>query len=102
MQEIKEIACYIEEMLERAEMYAKEAVKHKAQYPGLSSTYARIAQDDLNSVEMLHRHAVEMIEEKKRTGVETPESMKAIWEWEHEKQIEQTANVRRLLEMYKG
>ena len=41
-----------------------------------------------------------MIEEKKREGAEAPASMKAIWEYEHERQIEDAANVRRLLDMY--
>lgn len=102
MKELKEIIGDIGESLENAECYAKEAVKHKEQFPALASTYARIAQDELNHVDMLHRHAVEMIESKERSGAEVPASMRAVWDWEHEKQIDEAADVRRLLDMYKA
>ena len=102
MKELKEIIGDIGELLENAECYAKEAVKHKEQFPALASTYARIAQDELNHVDMLHRHAVEMIESKERGGAEVPASMQAVWDWEHEKQVDEAANVRRLLDMYKA
>lgn len=102
MKELKEIIGDIGESLENAECYAKEAVKHKEQFPAMASTYARIAQDELNHVDMLHRHAVEMIESKERSGAEVPASMRAVWEWEHEKQIDEAADVRRLLDMYKA
>ena len=102
MKELKEIIGDIGESLENAECYAKEAVKHKEQFPALASTYARIAQDELNHVDMLHRHAVEMIESKERSWAEVPASMRDVWEWEHEKQIDEAADVRRLLDMYKA
>ena len=43
MKELKEVIVDITEILDCAEMYAKEAVKHKSQYPDLSEVYARIA-----------------------------------------------------------
>ena len=36
MKELKEVIVDITEILDCAEMYAKEAVKHKSQYPDLS------------------------------------------------------------------
>ena len=43
-----------------------------------------------------------MIDQKERSGAEAPASMRAVWEWEHEKQIDEAADVRRLLDMYKA
>ncbi len=102
MKELKEIIRDIGAKLEDAECYAKEAVKHRSQYPELAASYARIAQEDLNHADLLHRSVVEMIENKKRQGAEVPEAMQAIWDYEHEKQIEDAADVRRLLDMYKA
>lgn len=102
MQELKEIIRDIGDKLDNAEMYAKEAVKHKTQYPSLAGVYCRIAQDDLTHVEMLHKQAVDMIGEKQRSGVSVPPAMQAVWDYEHEKQIEDAADVRRLIDMYKG
>lgn len=31
-----------------------------------------------------------------------PRPERAIWDWEHEKMMDETADVKRLLEMYKG
>lgn len=101
MKELKEIIADIQEMLDCAEMYAREAVKHKNQYPDLASTYARIAQDDLAHVDMLHKHAVNMIEEKQKNGTEAPAAMKAIWDFEHDREIDKAADVKRLLDMYR-
>lgn len=101
MKELKEIIADIDNILDDAEMYAKESVKHKTQYPSLSSTYCRIAQDNLTHAEMLHKHAVEMIENKKKTGEEAPALMQAVWDFEHERYIDEVADVKRLIEMYK-
>lgn len=101
MTELKEIIQDIREMLECAEDYAKEAVKHKHQYPDLASTYARIAQDDLAHVDMLHKHAVSMIEDYQRNDGEAHAAMKAVWDYAHEQQIEETADVKRMLDMYR-
>ena len=67
----------------------------------LAGVYCRIAQDDLSHVDMLHKQAVEMIGEQKRSGVTVPESMQAVWDFEHERQIEDVADVKRLIDMYK-
>ena len=39
MKELKEVISDIGEILDSAEMYAKEAVKHKTQYPSLAGVY---------------------------------------------------------------
>ena len=101
MQELKEIIRDIGDKLDGAEIYAKAAVKHKTQYSSLAGVYCRIAQDDLTHVEMLHKQAVDMIGEKQRSGVTVLEAMQAVWDYEHEKQIEDAADVKRLIDMYK-
>ena len=55
MKELKEVVMDIHEELECAEKYAKEAVKHKEQYPALASVYYRISTDDLAHMDMLHK-----------------------------------------------
>ena len=85
MKEMKEVIMDIHEELENAEKYAKEAVKHREQYPALSSVYYRVSNDGLAHMDMLHKQVMEMIEEKKRAGHEVPAAMQAVWDWEHEK-----------------
>lgn len=101
MKELKEVIADIGNKVDDAEMYAREAVKHKMQYPSLAGSYCRIAQDDLAHAEMLHKHAEELIENKKKTGEEAPALMQAVWDFEHERYIDDVADVKRLIEMYK-
>jgi hypothetical protein len=47
----------------------------------------------------LHGNVVRVIKEH---GGDPPPVMKAIWDWEHEKMIEQEKEVKTLLEMFRG
>lgn len=102
MKEIKELACDIMDELNKADEYAREAVKHKDQYPELSQDYYRIASDDLEHVDKLHKEAVAMIDKAQRSGAEIPKAMTEIWNWFHELMIGKQADVRRMLDMYKA
>lgn len=102
MREIKELACDIKRELKQAYKYACEAVKHKEQYHDLAQDYYRLASDALDHVDTLHKEAVAMIDKAKRSDVEIPKAMTEIWNWYHDLMIEDQAEVRRLLDMYKA
>ena len=71
-------------------------------YHNLAQDYYRLASDALEHVDTLHKEAVSMIDKARRSGVEIPDSMMEIWNWFHELMIEDQAEVRRLLDMYKA
>lgn len=99
MQEIKRLIkdmCY---ELDAAEHYAKHAIKNKEEHPELAETYAHVAREELNHMELFHAAAVRMIEESGKTA---PEGMRAIWEYEHEKLIERKMEIQIKLGMYEG
>lgn len=102
MQEIKEIVCDIKHELKGADKFAAEAVKHKDMYPALAAVYYRMANDKLDHVDMLHKEAVAMIDKASRSGVEVPKGMREIWTWYHDMMIEDAADIRRMLDMYKA
>lgn len=102
MKIIKHIVEDIEEELEGAEHYAKMATKYKDSDKQLADTYARMAQVELGHVGSLHDHAVRLIEEQKASGVQVPVSMQAVWDWEHDKQVDTAARVKSLLAVYRG
>lgn len=101
MKEIKEVARDIRCMLDEAEEYAREALKHKTQYPELARLYNLIASNRLDEIKSLHEQAANLIERAKREGAQPLEAMTAVWDWEHERMIDGTADVRRLQDMYK-
>jgi len=102
MKIIKQIVEDIEDELCGAEHYAKMATQYKDTDKQLADNYARMAQTELGHVNDLHDHAVRMIEMQKRSGVEVPASMQAVWDWEHGKHVDTAARVRSLLAVYRG
>ena len=102
MEIIKCLAEYIEEELEDAEKYAKAALHHKDTDRELRQTFEDLARQELSHSDKLHAQAVRLINAKKSSGVTVPASMEIVWKWEHEKMIEKTAHVHRLLDMLKG
>ena len=62
MMEFKEVLMDIRKELRCADKYAKEAVKHKAEYPELADVYHKIAADKATHADMLSRQAKMMAE----------------------------------------
>lgn len=99
MKVIKDIVKSIREELEDAEKYAWLAIRSKEEHPELADTYTRLANEEIGHANLLHKQAVEIIDKHRRAGHEPPVAMLAVWEWEHERFIEEMAGVRRILEM---
>lgn len=102
MREIMELAKFIRKEVNRADMYAYEAVKHKDQFPELSGHYYKAANEHLAIADDLHAGAVRLIEATRRSGAQPTEAMLKMWEYEHEMQIEEKDAVLRKLSMYRA
>lgn len=101
MKLIADIVKDIREELEGAEHYAKLATEFKADNHGLADTYATMASQELNHVEMLHVQVVKIIQLYREEHGAPPEAMMAVWNWEHDGMVDKTARVKVLLDMYK-
>lgn len=101
MKQIKCLAKDIREELEGAEHYAKLSVQYKDTDKALADTYAKMSEAELGHVDQLHAQAVRLIKEQRAAGVEAPAAMQAVWDWEHEQQIDTVARIRALLDSYK-
>ena len=97
MKVIKNLVDQIREELEDAKKYARCAAMQEEDRK-LAETYAALAREELGHANQLHDHAARIIKE---SGKEAPPAMKAVWEWEHQKMIDDTAAVRILLELKK-
>lgn len=102
MKIIKNLVEDIREELEGAEHYAKLATQYKDEDRELADVYAKLANVELEHVDALHGQAVRMIKAQKASGVETPASMQAVWDWEHGKMVDTTARIKTMLSMYRG
>ena len=102
MEIIKKISKQIEEELEGAEMYAKCALKYREENPTLAKTFFDISMDEMKHVDLLHGEVVKLIERHRATKGEPPAAMMAVYEYLHEKQIEEANEVKMYQSQYRG
>lgn len=102
MKIIKLLVEDIQEELDSSEHYAKLATQYKDEDRALADNYAKMAGVELEHVNALHDQAVRLIKDYRSAGNEPPTSMKAVWDYEHQRAIDKTAKVKTLLNMYRG
>ena len=98
---IKKLSEMIEDEIKDAEKYAKCALKHKEDHPALADLFNRLSGDELQHANLLHEKVVDLIEDYRKEHGEPPEAMKAVYDYLHERQIEEAAEVKTLRAMYK-
>lgn len=94
MKVIKELIEMIDEELEGAEHYAKCSLKYKHEYPALANTLFEISTQEMRHVTMLHDEVVKAIKMFREKHGEPPVAMQSIYDWEHEKQIEEAHEIK--------
>ena len=98
---IKKLSEMIADEISDAERYAKCALNHKEDHPALADLFYRLSGDELQHANLLHEKVVGLIEDYREEHGDPPEAMLAVYNYLHEKQIEETAEVKRLRAMYK-
>lgn len=101
MKIIQKLSEMIEEELEGAEEYAKCALEYKDENPTLANVFYDIANQEMRHVNMLHDQVVAIIKKHREQHGEPPAPMMAVYEYLHKKHIEEAAEVKNYLEMYK-
>ena len=100
MRIIKEMSEMIEDELEGAEHYVKCAIKHKMDNPTLSAVFYEISTQEMRHVNMLHEEVVKVIKSYREKHGEPPETMMAIYDWQHERQIKKANEIKMLQTQY--
>lgn len=82
-----------------AERYAKLALACRDENAELASLYLRLSDEEMGHMDALHRAAAQLIGKYRREHGEPPEAMLAVYNYLHDKHIEQARAVRVLQEM---
>lgn len=97
MEKIAKLSDMMHEEIADAKKYAKCALKAKDTDPQDARVFAELANQELGHADKLHNMVVEVM----RAG-NVPESMQYLWDFEHGKIIDETAEARGLLMMIEG
>ena len=101
MRIIKELSEAIEDELDSAERYARDACVYKEEHPELAETLYNIALEEMRHVDLLHKRVVELIERYRKENGEPPSSMLAIYDFLHKRNVEWSNEIRGYLNRYR-
>lgn len=94
MKVIKELIEMIDDELEGAEHYVKTALFYKHEHPGLANALYEISVQEMHHVSILHDEVVKVIKAYREKHGEPPAAMQAVYDWEHEKEIEESKEIK--------
>ena len=102
MELIKKLSDMINEELADGKKYSKAALKYKEECPSLARLFNALSNEEMDHMNRLHNAVVEVIKEYQEQHGDPPAAMQAVYDYLHEQQIEEAAEVKRYQEMYKG
>ena len=101
MKILKDLIEKANDTLEEVEWYGEKAILLREEHRNIADTYNKIAETHITIYDMLHKQMVDIIELKKREGIQPPNEMIAIWNYEHEKLIKEFKEAKLLVDEYK-
>ena len=100
MKIIKCLNDHILEEIEDAETYIKEALKIRSEYPEVAELFNMLSAEEMKHMQMLHNMVEKVIEAYRKEHGEPPANMQAVYDYLHEKAIEEAKEVKVLQQMY--
>lgn len=102
MKVIEKLSEYIDEEIGDSMKYIKCALAYKDENPTLADLFARLSEEEMKHMMLLHNQVVTIIEDYKRKNGEPPEAMKTVYDILHRRHIDKAAEAKAAIALYKG
>jgi len=102
MEIVMKLVSLIDDELSGAKEYIKLALHNREEHPGLSDTFADLADAEMGHVAKLHDEVARLIDEVRQRDGEPPAGMLAVYEYEHDKQIGKASKIKQMIAEYRG
>ena len=89
----------IEEEINDADKYARNAVEQKLERPELAKTFLTLANAELEHMQLLHNAVASLIEQERREHGDPPPGMLEAYNLIHEWQMAHAAEVRSMIQL---
>ncbi len=94
MKIIKCLSEYIEEEIHDSEKYIKKALAVKNEYPEVAELMNMLSGEEMKHMNLLHNMVVKLIENYRKTEGEPPATMMAVYDYLHDKYIDEAKEVK--------
>ena len=101
MKIIRELSELITEEIHDADKYAQLALHHKGVNATLADTFIKLSMEEMDHMNMLHDQAVRIIDAYKKEHGDPPKEMMAVYDYLHEKQMDEAAQVKAKQMLYR-
>ena len=101
MRIIEKISKRIEDEIKDAKDYTMLALEIRDEYPDMSRTLYTISMQEMEHMRMLHDGVAAIITKMRNEGKAIPEQMMTLYNYLHEKHIEEAAEAKLIQAMYK-
>ena len=98
---IKKLTEMISEEIRDAGKYVDCALNHRMDNPTLADTFFKLSQEEMNHMNMLHDQVTRIIETYRKEHGEPPKEMMAVYNYLHEKNIDEAAQVKAKQMLYR-
>lgn len=101
MKLIQKLSDMIEDELADARKYIKCALEHKEDHTDLARTFSNISNQEMEHASILHNAVVQLIDEYRQREGEPPEAMMAVYNFLHQRQMDEATEIRVMQEMFR-
>ena len=100
MKMIKCLSDFIDEEIHDGMKYIKKAIAIREEYPEVAEVLNMLSGEEMRHMQMLHNQVTKIIDSYRKTEGEPPAAMLAVYDYLHEKFIDEAKEVKMLQQMY--